>query len=168
MSCPYSIVLFLIMILLSNYHAKSGNSLIISFTLSRTLSITSSLSGLLITSSIRSTITGICSSFSPRVVMAGVPTRMPEVVNGERLSKGTMFLLMVISAFTKVFSATLPVISGNLDLQIDQHQVIVGSAGNYFISFIHKSFCHYLGILLYLDDVFHKFIGKCFAESNCF
>ena len=39
---------------------------------------------------------------------------MPEVWKGERLSKGTMFLLMVMSAFTRVFSTSLPVISGNL------------------------------------------------------
>ena len=45
--------------------------------------------------------------------MAGVPKRRPEVWNGERLSKGTMFLLVVMSAATRLFSACLPVRSGN-------------------------------------------------------
>ena len=46
--------------------------------------------------------------------MAGVPSRMPEVWNGERESNGTMFLFAVMSASTSAFSATLPVRSGNL------------------------------------------------------
>ena len=45
--------------------------------------------------------------------MAGVPKRSPEVWNGERLSNGTMFLLVVMSAATRHFSASLPVSSGN-------------------------------------------------------
>ena len=45
--------------------------------------------------------------------MAGVPIRIPEVWKAERLSKGTMFLLTVMSAATNAFSATLPVRSGN-------------------------------------------------------
>ena len=59
-----------------------------------------------------STIHGILSSFSPRVVIAGVPKRNPEVWNAERVSNGTMFLLVVMSAATSAFSATLPVRSG--------------------------------------------------------
>ena len=38
----------------------------------------------------------------------------PDVWNAERESKGTIFLLVVISAATSAFSATLPVNSGNL------------------------------------------------------
>ena len=48
------------------------------------------------------------------MVIAGVPIRIPEVRNGERLSNGTMFLLVVMSASTSVRSAFLPDISGNL------------------------------------------------------
>ena len=48
------------------------------------------------------------SSTKPRVVMAGVPTRIPEVTNGDLSSKGTIFLFTVISALTKAFSASLP------------------------------------------------------------
>ena len=45
----------------------------------------------------------------PRVVTAADPMRMPLVTNGDLSSKGTMFLLMVMPAFTSVFSASLPV-----------------------------------------------------------
>ena len=74
----------------------------------------SSLSGLLSTVSINSTIQGILSSFRPRVVMAGVPKRRPEVWKADRLSKGTMFLFVVMSALTRAFSAIFPVRSVNL------------------------------------------------------
>ena len=56
----------------------------------------------------------IKSSFAPRVVMAAVPRRKPEVRNALRVSKGTMFLLAVMSAATNAFSAILPVSSGYL------------------------------------------------------
>ena len=56
--------------------------------------------------------TGIRSSLTPLVVIAGVPSRIPLVWNAERESNGTIFLLTVISAATNAFSATLPVNSG--------------------------------------------------------
>ena len=74
----------------------------------------SSDSGLLSTRSMSSTIHAILSSFKPRVVMAGVPKRSPLVWKAERESNGTIFLLVVISAATRAFSATLPVNSGYL------------------------------------------------------
>jgi hypothetical protein len=40
-------------------------------------------------------------------VIAGVPTRIPEVTNGDLSSNGTIFLFTVISAFTN-FSASFP------------------------------------------------------------
>ena len=61
-----------------------------------------------------STIHAILSSLRPRVVIAGVPKRRPLVWKAERESNGTMFLLVVISAATSAFSATLPVSSGYL------------------------------------------------------
>ena len=75
-----------------------GYSFIMPLTFSRTALMTVSLSGLAKTVSISSTISHIISSFAPRVVIAGVPTRIPYVWNGERLSNGTMFLFTVMSA----------------------------------------------------------------------
>ena len=85
----------------------------IPFTFSRTAPIVLSHSGAANTVSISSTISPISGSLAPRVVIAGVPTRIPEVWKAERLSNGTMFLFTVMSAATKAFSATLPVRSGN-------------------------------------------------------
>ena len=47
----------------------------------------------------------------PRVVIAGVPTRNPEVTKGERGSLGTAFLLTVINASPMARSASVPVYS---------------------------------------------------------
>ena len=41
--------------------------------------------------------------------MAAAPMRIPEVTKGDLSSKGTMFLLAVISALTKASSASFPV-----------------------------------------------------------
>ena len=90
-----------------------GYSFIVWFTFSRTEAMVVSHVGLESTVSIISTISPMSDSLAPRVVMAGVPIRIPEVWNGERLSKGTMFLFTVMSAATSAFSATLPVRSGN-------------------------------------------------------
>ena len=64
----------------------------------------------------------------PRVVPAGVPRRMPEVTNGFSGSNGMPFLLQVMSARPSAFSARLPVSA--LRPQVDQHQVVVGAAGD--------------------------------------
>ena len=45
----------------------------------------------------------------PRVVPAGVPSRTPDVTNGEAGSNGTAFLLHVIPARPSAASAALPV-----------------------------------------------------------
>src|SRR6185312_6772464 len=50
----------------------------------------------------------ISRSFIPRVVKAGVPTRMPLGFIGGLVSKGMAFLLTVIPASPKAFSASLP------------------------------------------------------------
>ena len=76
--------------------------------------MTFSSSGAERTLSISSATSTIRSSFAPRVVIAAVPRRIPEVWNAERVSNGTIFLFTVISAATRAFSATLPVSSGNL------------------------------------------------------
>ena len=46
----------------------------------------------------------------PRVVRAGVPTRMPEVTMGFSGSQGIMFLLTVMPARPSASSAALPLI----------------------------------------------------------
>ena len=64
----------------------------------------------------------------PRVVPAGVPSRMPDVIIGFCGSKGMPFLLQVMRARPSAASATLPV--SFLRPQIDQHQMRVGAARN--------------------------------------
>ena len=62
-----------------------------------------------ITWSIQSAMSSISASFMPRVVMAGVPRRMPDGSIGERGSKGTVFLLRVMPTSSRVSWAFLPV-----------------------------------------------------------
>ena len=45
----------------------------------------------------------------PRVVSAGVPSRMPLVTNGDCGSSGIVFLLTVMPALSSSCSASLPV-----------------------------------------------------------
>ncbi len=47
----------------------------------------------------------------PLVVRAGVPTRIPEVTKGDRLSPGIMFLLVVMWTDSSTASASFPLIS---------------------------------------------------------
>ena len=54
-------------------------------------------------------IASISASRMPRVVTAGVPTRMPLAVSGGCVSKGIAFLLTVMPARPSAASATLPV-----------------------------------------------------------
>ena len=58
-------------------------------------------------SAIMSAIFTISGSFMPRVVTAGVPTRRPLVTKGERVSRGTVFLLAVILASPSRRSSSL-------------------------------------------------------------
>ncbi len=50
----------------------------------------------------------ISSSFMPRVVMAGVPKRMPDGSSGGRGSSGSMFMLRVIPTLSRVVWAVFP------------------------------------------------------------
>ena len=64
----------------------------------------------------------------PRVVPAGVPSRMPEVTIGFSGSYGMPFLLQVMWARP---SASLGHLAGEpLRPQVDQHQMGVGAAGD--------------------------------------
>ena len=63
----------------------------------------------LMTLTIRRAIVRASSSFMPRVVMAGVPTRRPEVTKGFWVSKGMAFLLAVMCTSSSIFSSSLPV-----------------------------------------------------------
>ena len=67
------------------YQANNGRFSIIAFTFLRVSAINSSLLTSERTWSIISTIASISSSFKPLVVIAGVPTRIPEVWNGCRM-----------------------------------------------------------------------------------
>ena len=64
----------------------------------------------------------------PRVVQAGEPSRIPEVTAGFSGSNGMPFLLQVMWARPSAASATLPV--RRFGPQIDQHQMVVGAAGD--------------------------------------
>ena len=70
----------------------------------------------------------ISASFIPRVVSAGVPIRMPLVMSGLLSSKGTPFLFTVMPARSSASCASFPV--SVLVPEIDQHQVVVGPAGD--------------------------------------
>src|SRR5690554_783635 len=98
-----------------DYQAKKGYFFIVVFTFSLTDDIVLLSSGLASTVLIISTISPMRLSLAPRVVIAGVPKRRPEVWNGDLSSKGTIFLFTVISAFTNIFSPFLPVKCGNFD-----------------------------------------------------
>src|SRR5581483_7517705 len=64
--------------------------------------------GLEITSLIQVAICFISFSFMPRVVMAGVPMRIPEGLNGGAGSYGMLFLLIVIPASSSKSAASAP------------------------------------------------------------
>ncbi|MCY1464787.1 hypothetical protein D9M71_828550 [compost metagenome] len=51
----------------------------------------------------------LCASLKPRLVIAGVPMRRPEVTNGDCGSLGTAFLFTVMPARPRAASASLPV-----------------------------------------------------------
>ena len=60
------------------------------------------------TSAILFAISSNSDSFMPRAVRAGLPTRMPLVINGLLVSPGTVFLFTVMPAFPKAISASFP------------------------------------------------------------
>ena len=66
-------------------------------------------SGAASTRAISSPITSISGSRMPRVVTAGVPTRMPLATIGGFWSNGIAFLLTVMPALPSAASASLPV-----------------------------------------------------------
>ena len=75
-----------------------------------------------------SAIVSISGSRMPRVVTAGVPMRTPLVTNGERGSNGTVFLFTVMRALVERLLRDL---AGELGAaQVEQHQVVVGAAGD--------------------------------------
>ena len=74
------------------YYAYNGYLSVMLFTSAIALSLSLSMTAALIASAI----TIISSSFAPRVVIAGVPRRIPLVTNGDFGSFGTVFLFAVI------------------------------------------------------------------------
>ena len=79
--------------------AKAVNSSLI-FACFEVLFISSS------TSAMRVAISSNSFSFMPRAVRAAEPMRIPLVINGLRLSPGTVFLFTVIPAFPSAISAS--------------------------------------------------------------
>ena len=67
-------------------------------------------------------------SAKPRVVIAGLPMRMPQVTNGFSGSLGIAFLLTVMCACDSAASASLPVI--RFARRSTQEHVAVGAAGD--------------------------------------
>ena len=63
------------------------------------------------------------------MVTAGVPRRMPLATIGGLVSNGIAFLFTVMPARSSASSATLPV--RPLREDVDQHQVVVGAAGDH-------------------------------------
>ena len=122
----------------------------IPFTFSRTAPMVLSHSGAANTVSISSTISPISGSLAPRVVIAGVPTRIPEVWKAERLSNGTMFLFTVMSAATKGFLGHLTGQVGELRAQVDQHAVVVRTAGDDLVPFVREGLGHSGGVRFHL------------------
>ncbi len=72
----------------------------------------------------------ISASLRPRVVRAGVPTRMPLVSMALRVSKGTMFLLTMMPADWSQPSTAAPVRLASFAAEVDEHEVVVGAAGD--------------------------------------
>ena len=64
----------------------------------------------------------------PRVVSAGVPSRMPEVYQAPLGSAGTELRLVTTPASSSADSAWRPVSPNDDD--VEQHDVVVGAAGD--------------------------------------
>ena len=95
---------------------------------SRTRATFASSCGASSTSAIRFASCSASSSLKPRVVIAGVPMRMPLVTVGFCGSFGMAFLLTVMCARPE---HGLGVLAGDaLRAQVDQEQVAVGAAGD--------------------------------------
>ena len=97
-------------------------------TLARTWASAVSSAGASSTSAMRCASSSHSSSVKPRVVIAGLPRRMPEVTNGFSGSLGIAFLLTVMCARRQ---RRLGVLAGDLlGAQVDQEHVAVGAAGH--------------------------------------
>ncbi len=98
----------------------------------------------------------------PRVVTAGVPMRMPLVMNGLRVSKGMAFLLTVMPASQSSVSSSLA--RDVLVCQVNKHQVVVRASGNQLYAAIHKALgkCRCIGndLVLIRIEAFEKASSK--------
>ena len=88
----------------------------------------------------------------PRVVMAGVPMRMPLVTEAGCGSSGTAFLLTVsVGAAQGGIGGT----AGEVFIdEVEQHQVVLGATGDEFVTRARKTFGHRLGVVQHLFLVF--------------
>ena len=87
-------------------------------------------------------------SLKPRVVMDGVPIRIPLVTKGDCGSLGTAFLFTVMLARSRVASRVFTRYA--LADQVDQEQVIVCPTGNDVNTPLHKDLRHGARIVYYL------------------
>jgi hypothetical protein len=88
----------------------SGNFSHSVWTSVRTVAATPSSSGVFSTRAMKSAINSISGSVIPRVVIAGVPIRIPLATIGGFSSNGIAFLFTVMPALPSAVSATLPLI----------------------------------------------------------
>src|SRR5699024_9103706 len=92
-----------------HYYTYNGNFSVNCATRSEASFFLLSSSILFNTKEIISATSFISSSLNPRVVTAAVPTLTPLVINGLSLSKGIVFLFVVIPTESSASSATFPV-----------------------------------------------------------
>ncbi len=102
----------------------------------------------------------------PRVVTAGVPTRMPPGLKGELVSNGIAFLFTVMPArssdFLRFFAVQV------FRAKINQHEVVVGAAGNDAITVLAEPRGERFGVDHYLPLIFAKLRLERFMKANGF
>ena len=102
----------------------------------------------------------------PRVVTAGVPTRMPLVTNGLWVVERHHVLVERDVRAAEGLFRHLP--GDPFVAEVDEHEVVVGAAADQIVATLHKRRRHGLGVL---DDLLHvSFVAglECFTKRHCF
>ena len=105
------------------------------------------------------------SSLNPRVVIAGVPKRMPEGSIGLRVSSAMTFLLSVMPTLSSSILRFLPGDAERAE-HVGEYQVIARAAGEHAHAVFEKDFLHRLGILEYLRRIGLERRLQRFAERD--
>jgi hypothetical protein len=103
---------------------------------------------------------------NPRVVPAAAPRRTPDVTVGVRGSKGTPFLLQVMFARPRAFSAMSPV--SRFGRWSSRIKVRVGSAGDEIVAGGAQHLAHRLAVLHDRTRVYLEFRPQGLAERDRF